>query len=178
MNTMTKLMAAMAIAGASATTQAATYTTSGEITVCGGICAIFAGVGEIADFTFDAPDGNTAPAVADISNVDIAISTAAGGSLGFTGGTALASTLTVDGVSAITGGTAVMQATGATTGITVRGNLDFNAGTFVAYAVGADGSLTEIAQGNLAAVPVPAAAWLFGSALVGLTAVGRKRRAA
>jgi hypothetical protein len=28
------------------------------------------------------------------------------------------------------------------------------------------------------AVPVPAAAWLFGSALVGLAGIGRKRKAA
>lgn len=33
-------------------------------------------------------------------------------------------------------------------------------------------------EGSIAPVPVPAAAWLFGSALVGLAGVGRRRKAA
>lgn len=173
-----KLMAVMAIAGASMASQAATYQISGEITQCAGICAIFSGVGEIADFSFDAPDGTTSISAGDVSNVDIAISTSTGGSLAFVGGTALSSSMTGNGVNQITGGEAILRATGASTGITVQGDLNFDTNTFVAYAVGGDGSLTQIAAGELSAVPVPAAAWLFGSALVGLTAVGRKRRAA
>ena len=30
--------------------------------------------------------------------------------------------------------------------------------------------------GDIAAVPVPAAVWLFGSGLIGLLAIGRRRR--
>lgn len=44
-------------------------------------------------------------------------------------------------------------------------------------AVGADqGDHFYIRNANVAAVPIPAAAWLFGSALVGLAVIARKKR--
>ncbi|TGD71959.1 VPLPA-CTERM sorting domain-containing protein [Mangrovimicrobium sediminis] len=46
-------------------------------------------------------------------------------------------------------------------------------------------TVSDLAQGalktvtfNVSAVPVPAAVWLFGSALLGLTGVTRRRKAA
>lgn len=46
-----------------------------------------------------------------------------------------------------------------------------NEAGFATWSLGADGVLSY----NVPAVPIPAAAWLFGSALVGLAAVGRRR---
>lgn len=176
LKTVSKLMAAMALTGASIASQAATYAIDGEITSCTGICSIFTAAGQTASFSFDAQDGPASIAVGDISNVDISLSTPSGGALAFTNGTALTSTLNANGSNQITDGTVDLQAVGATTGIVARGSLDFNTNTWTAYVVsGSDGSLEQIASGTLSAVPVPAAAWLFGSALVGLAGVGRKR---
>jgi len=60
--------------------------------------------------------------------------------------------------------------------------VDFGAGTFDIWSgTTSFGGDTNNAfyggGGTLSAVPVPAAAWLFGSALVGLVGVGRRRRA-
>ena len=48
---------------------------------------------------------------------------------------------------------------------------DFDAGTWTA-----DGGFFGTVGGTFAAIPVPAAAWLFGSALLGLAGVSRKRK--
>lgn len=179
MKTASKLMVAMAFAGVTMASQAATYSTDGVITSCTGICGIFTAVGQTASFAFDAPSGPASIGTGDISNVGISLSTPSGGSLAFTNGFALSSTLSANGANQITGGAVQLQGVGATTGIVAQSALDFNTNTWTAYVVsGSDGSLEQIASGTLSAVPVPAAAWLFGSALVGLTAVGRKRRAA
>ncbi|MEH6591243.1 MAG: hypothetical protein V7746_13375 [Halioglobus sp.] len=47
----------------------------------------------------------------------------------------------------------------------------------VVYDQGGTTELVNTFQFGTAAVPVPAAAWLFGSALLGLAGVGRRRRA-
>jgi hypothetical protein len=44
--------------------------------------------------------------------------------------------------------------------------------------LGADGTLTIIGNGTTAPVPLPAAVWLFGSGLMGLVGVSRRRKAA
>ena len=89
--------------------------------------------------------------------------------------------LTVDGTD-VTGGTLTFTSA-AGTGQQATLAVDFDAMTWVAYmGVGATGvgANYAVGAGNLtapSAVPVPAAAWLFGSALVGLAGVGRKRAA-
>ena len=89
--------------------------------------------------------------------------------------------LTVDGTDATGGNLAFTSAAG--TGQQATLAVDFDTMTWVAYnGVGTSGLGMNFAvgAGNLtapSAVPVPAAAWLFGSALVGLAGVGRKRAA-
>lgn len=178
--TLSMLAAAVTLSSLSIASQAATYSLVGQITACTGICSIFTTVGQAANFGFAAPDGMSPIAAGSISNVSISLSTPSGGALAFVNGTALASTLTASGGN-LTGGTVTLQATGATTGIVARGMIDIAAMTWTAVVVGTDGSLTPVAAGTItggtvSAVPVPAAAWLFGSALVGLSTVARRRR--
>ena len=161
---------------------AATYSLTGTITQCIGTCSIFTAVGQTASFSFDGADGAGAVSAGSISNVDISLSTPSGGALAFVNGTALSSTLTADASNDLTGGTVVLQGTGATTGIVAQGHLDIDTRSWTAFVVSAgDGSLQQIAagtldSGTLSAVPVPAAAWLFGSALLGLGSVARRRQ--
>ena len=56
-------------------------------------------------------------------------------------------------------------------------------GALTSYILGsatwaADGSLTITGNGTSAPVPLPAAVWLFGSGLMGLVGVSRRRKAA
>jgi hypothetical protein len=74
----------------------------------------------------------------------------------------------------IIGGLVELEATGATTGIVAQAQIDIVSGTWTSTTGG-----TQIAAGTgsfvpIVAVPVPAAAWLFGSALIGLAGLGRK----
>lgn len=175
------LLAAAVVLCASASAQAATYSLSGTITECVGTCSIFTSVGQTASFTFDGADGPGAVSAASINNVDISLSTPSGGSLAFVNGTALSSTLNADAASDLTDGDVVLEGTGATTGIVAQGHLDLDTLSWTAFVVSAgDGSLQQIAagtidEGTISAVPVPAAAWLFGSALLGLAGITRKR---
>ena len=179
---LTRLLAVVAVSAAGAGAQAASYNYSGIITTCTGICSIFTAVGQSADFAFDsAASGPGGIAVGDISNVDISLSTPSGGALAFTSGVAQDSSLTIDAFDNITSGSVTLQAVGATTGIVARGTIDVDAGTWTAFVVETSGALTQIASGTgsfaaVAPVPIPAAAWLFGSALVGLAGIGRRRR--
>jgi hypothetical protein len=91
-------------------------------------------------------------------------------------GNADSSSLTTDALGNITGGGITINAKVPTGTL---GNLIINAdaGTWAFEIFGND-----VAQGTgsfelVAPVPVPAAAWLFGSALVGLAGVGRRRAA-
>ena len=98
----------------------------------------------------------------------------------------LSSTLTVDG-SDITGGSlSFFGNSGGGQQATI--SLDFDAGIFNLYAGTAVDAANLAGSGTInvngvsqgpspSAVPVPAAAWLFGTALVGLAGVGRKRAA-
>lgn len=179
---LSKLAAAGALIAASASGYAATYSLTGIIDSCTGVCSIFTAVGQTASFGFDGADGAGPIDVGSISNVDISLSTPSGGSLAFVSGVALASSLQADGSNLLTGGTVTLRATGATTGIVAQADVDVSAGIWTAYVVSAaDGSLAQIAGGTLTGgtiaspVPVPAAAWLFGSALVGLLGVRRRR---
>jgi hypothetical protein len=77
----------------------------------------------------------------------------------------------------ITGGSVTIDAK-VPTGTLGNLTIDATAGTWAFEIFGND-----VAQGTgafeaVAAVPVPAAAWLFGSALLGLVGVGRRRKLA
>ena len=176
-------LAAAALTTLSVSANAATYSVTGIIETCTGTCSIFTAAGETANFAWDGEDGPGPVTTAGITDVDISLSTPSGGALAFVNGMALASTLTANASSELTGGAVTLQATGATTGIVAQGELDFDTGTWTAFVVSAgDGSLQQIASGSItggtiAPVPVPAAAWLFGTALAGLVGVGRNRRA-
>ena len=91
-------------------------------------------------------------------------------------GAASGSSLTTDALGNITGGSVSITAA-VPTGTVGTLNIDADAGTWAFVIFGND-----IAQGTggfeaVAPVPVPAAAWLFGSALVGLAGIGRRRAA-
>lgn len=177
---LSKLAATGAIVAASASGYAATYSLTGVIESCTGVCSLFTAAGQTASFGFDGADGAGAVDVGSISNVDISLSTPTGGSLAFVSGVALASSLSADASNLLTGGLVTLRATGATTGIVAQSDIDIDAGIWTAYVVSAaDGSLAQIASGSItggtiSAVPVPAAAWLFGSALIGLFGVKRR----
>ena len=179
-----KLVAALAVSTACMGANAASYTLNGEITSCSGVCTIFTAVGQSAEFTFDGTDGPGSIATGDISNVGISLSTPSGGALAFVNGFALSSSLTVDSSNLLSGGAVTLQGTGSTTGIVAQSAIDLDTGTWTAFVVSStDNSLEQIASGSItggtvSAVPVPAAAWLFGSALVGLAGVGRRRKIA
>jgi len=57
-------------------------------------------------------------------------------------------------------------------------NADGSAGAGVPMQVGPFPNQAPSFQGTVAAVPVPAAVWLFGSGLVGLAGIARRRKAA
>jgi len=57
-------------------------------------------------------------------------------------------------------------------------NADGSAGAAVPMQVGPFPGQAPSFQGTVSAVPVPAAVWLFGSGLVGLAGVARRRKAA
>lgn len=58
----------------------------------------------------------------------------------------------------------------------VTGTRFGNATNFATFALAADGSLTySLAADSVAAVPIPAAAWLLGSGLLGLGNIARRR---
>ena len=94
---------------------------------------------------------------------------------GLVAGTSTASTLTVDSFGNITGGSVTLNAS---TPGTFNGDLalDVDAGTWTLEAGGIVQSSGTGAFAQVSAVPVPAAVWLFGSALIGLTGVARRRR--
>jgi hypothetical protein len=75
-----------------------------------------------------------------------------------------------------TGGSMEVTTFSSTFGISIPISFDLTAGTFLG-----DAGFLGTVSGTfapVAAVPVPAAAWLFGSALLGLAGIGRKRKAA
>ena len=86
--------------------------------------------------------------------------------------------LTVSG-GVLTGKLAVFG-TGATSGLRVFAVYDFDNETFLAFTSDAAGGSTQVGNGTFvnpgsAVVPVPAAAWLFGSGLLGLVGVARRK---
>ena len=85
--------------------------------------------------------------------------------------------LTVSG-GVLTGKLAVFG-TGATSGLRVFAVYDFDNETFTAFTSDAAGGSTQVGDGTFtnpgAVVPVPAAAWLFGSGLIGLVGVARRK---
>jgi hypothetical protein len=180
-NSMKGILAGAVIAVSASGAQAASYNYLGTIDSCTGICGIFTAVGQSLDLSFDSVAAGPGQILtADVSNVAIALSTPSGGALAFVSGFAVSSALDIDGGDAVTGGIATFQATGATTGIVAQAAIDVDTGLWEAFVVETNGSLTSIAAGNgafVSAVPVPAAAWLFGTALVGLAGIGRQRKA-
>lgn len=181
-STVGKLAAIAAISLAANAANAASYVFEGTIESCTGICAIFTAVGQSATFAFTGDDGPGLVSAGSVTDVAISLSTVAGGSLDFVDGVALGSDLMADANSNPTGGTITLQGTGSTTGIVAQGTVDAATGTWVAYVVSAsDGSLEQVASGSGAfvvnEVPIPAAGWLFGSAVLGLCTVRRRKAA-
>ena len=157
----------------SLSTQAASYSISGQITVCPGVCSIFTSVGESALFTFDGADD--AGDNISITNTHIYLSTFFGGPIAFFGDSAVDSTLTADASNHLLGGSVTLPVTNYN-GLSLQGVIDIDSGTWAAFIVSdADGHLDPLASGSLSAVPVPAAAWLFGSSLIGLGALVRRK---
>jgi hypothetical protein len=199
-NKLTLLAAAIAISAASVSAQAATveYNWVGTVTSNNGVGLLPVDVGGSLGGFFLADDGGDGfIADGDINNtLDYAGSTYCINNPGLCSasryaifnlddspafpaikeGAASGSSLTTDALGNITGGAITLVAAVPT-------------GTIGTLAINADASTwaftisgLDIAQGTgsfvaVAAVPVPAAAWLFGSALVGLAGIGRKRAA-
>ncbi len=88
-------------------------------------------------------------------------------------------TLTVSG--GVFSGKLAVFGTGATSGLKIFAVYDFDNETFLAFASNASGvGTTQVGDGTFtnpgaAVVPVPAAAWLFGSGLLGLVGVARRK---
>jgi hypothetical protein len=86
--------------------------------------------------------------------------------------------LTVSG-GVLTGKLAVFG-TGATSGLRVFAVYDFDNETFLAFTADTAGGSSQVGDGTFvnpgaAVVPVPAAVWLFGSGLLGLVGVARRK---
>jgi hypothetical protein len=71
-------------------------------------------------------------------------------------------------------------------GTNISGNATKNGASFatLGFALGSyvstltNGSFTDTVTVNVSAVPIPAAAWLFGSGLLGLVGIARRKKAA
>ncbi len=164
----------------------------GDVTFCPpapALCGLFGAEGGMLDLSFDL-DVTGAGAITDIaaiSAVDIRIVTT-GGFLEFVNGNAQDVDIVVDDVGNILSGDLTLQATGLTSGVVLDALINLGPGSLT----GADGGPGTIDPGDWEAttqgafvaagsgafnvVPVPAAAWLFGSAL-GLLGWLRKRAA-
>lgn len=174
------LAAAATLSVASLGVQAATVSTIGTITdasFLGGAFGIVVGAESQWGIDTTAAAGNLG--VADIDAARFVVYSGLEGSsivlpMVFNSNIQAAS-LTWDGTD-ITGGTITFDAE-AGTGQKALIDIDYDAGTFDIYSGDVISAGAYGAGGTINAVPVPAAAWLFGSALVGLVGVGRKRRA-
>jgi hypothetical protein len=185
---LTKVLSAVALFGAlSMNTQAAEITYAGEVLSAtgalatlitpvpqpmggtityddGAIAGGLAGPGDITSITVNvgAFCFNLDPATCPVGSAPVAITSIDAAAVTFAGG-------------APTGGTLDITTFASTFGLFIPISFDLTAGTFLATSGLGNVSGTF---GAVAAVPVPAAAWLFGSALLGLAGVGRKRKAA
>lgn len=164
----------------------------GTVTNCPlGACTLLgAAGGELVlnfDLTFSGAGLINDPAA--ISNVDIAINTLSGGVLGFVNGIGTSANFVVDASGFPQSGTLGLQATGATTGLVIDAIVNLGPSDLVSPLTGTilapgewEGSSFDstlmtnviVAGGTGAFVPVPAAVWLFGSALGLLGWVRRK----
>jgi hypothetical protein len=185
------LGAALTLSATSFGAQAATFTyeTDGSVLTNPGSAFVGMDIGGSLFVTFDGDDGGDG--TLDLGDFDEALGydgNAARSSVKFifrnintsitfpalNAGTVTASTLTVDGAGDITGGSVSLRAA-TPTGTFGDLNLNYDSGSWDFYL--GDGALL-VSTGEISAVPVPAAAWLFGSALVGLVGVGRRRKLA
>ena len=203
---LSKLAAAITVSVASVSAQAATVGFSGTLdTVAPFGVAFGMVVGQDVSVGFDIDDAAFGGAIAasDISGdyaTNPTTATADGarfvvwgpGGVGtapvvpilFNGTTGINSTSLTTDATTVTGGSIEFYGN-AGTGQQATIVVDFDAGTFDIWSgtTSFGGNTSHIFYGGggtltPSAVPVPAAAWLFGSALVGLAGVGRKRRAA
>ena len=156
---------------------------SGTVEDCGGLCGIFTSIGQRFDASFEAPDGAGIVDYTEITNASISLSTPSGGSLAFINGNGLASSLLMDDFNNVIGGNVTIIATGATCGIQTAATLDFSSNQWQMSTYKAScGAFEPLASGYGAftsndpdvVVPLPAAAWLFATALGGLVAIKKK----
>jgi len=197
------VIALMAIAGA-ANAVTVTQQYNGQVVTCPpfpALCGIFGAAGGALDVSFDLSftGAGTITSAGAISNVSITILKTDGNFLSFVNGTSVAANFDVDASGNILSGQMTLRATGATSGATMDAVI--NVGPSAIAPVAPDSPLTQIAAGEWEAnlpdvatntpgafvaagtgsfasvVPVPAAAWLFGSAL-GLMGWIRRRVAA
>ena len=160
---------------------------NGVITDCTGLCDSFGAENGLLLITSDIvfPDGGgVVTDVNAVSNVTIAITLIDPNTgmpfnpnqeLGFINGGATSVNLTIDAAGNPTAGTILFDAVGATSNFPATADIDVDAGTFSATVLGND-----VGGGNGsfgAPIPVPAAVWLFGSALAGLAGFTRRRAA-
>lgn len=174
---------------------ALTYTSGGSTFQCGSVCNYFGGT-ELA-FTFNAPASPGVVAAGDISNASFELWTSSGeviifdGSIGGSSaynGRASSSTLVMNAQNELVGGEVSIWgvSTGSAAGIIqARADIDLNDWTMTIY-LGSNGETLLASSGvgpamldgyiyGAPEVPLPASAWLMGSALLGLVVSGRDR---
>ena len=171
------------IATASLSAQAATLTYTGEVTDATGAFTALTPIGTPVGGPLEVDDTALAAGsigIADIISIDVnvggfcfATGTGTCGGVGTLVPITSIDSAAITGTSGTLGGSFAVTAFSPTFNVSIPITFDLDAGTFSADG-GALGTVSGIGSLEAAPVPVPAAVWLFGSALLGMMGVRRR----